>query len=214
MTTLDLRDLRRDYAKFGLHESDLDANPFNQFQKWFGDIDRPETLDANAMIVATVDPEGQPRQRTVLLKEVDEKGFVFFSNYQSAKGQDIAANAQVSLLFAWHVLERQVIVQGVAERVDAAISDAYFSSRPVGSQIAASVSQQSALVDSRDSLEARYQALVTSLDGDAPPRPEHWGGYRIVPRQFEFWQGRSNRLHDRLIYKKDNNKWNISRLQP
>lgn len=214
MSTLDLRDLRREYAKAGLHEDELDPNPFVQFQRWYQDIDRPETLDANAMIVATVDSLGQPRQRTVLLKEVDDNGFIFFSNYESAKGQDIASNPQVSILFAWHVLERQVIIQGQAERVENAVSESYFASRPVGSQIAAAISQQSATVENRDVLEASYQELEQKLDGSMPERPEHWGGYRVVPQQFEFWQGRSNRLHDRLIYTRQPGGWAVGRLQP
>lgn len=215
---MDLTNLRREYAKAGLSEDDLNADPFLQFGKWFDEINRPETLDANAMCLATVGADGQPHQRTVLLKGVEDEGFIFFTNYDSSKGTDIRNNAQVSLIFSWHALDRQVIVQGQAKKLDDAANDAYFQSRPRGSQIAASISEQSEPIDGRGDLQARYEALEVSLQGsDHVPRPNNWGGYHVRAEQIEFWQGRTNRLHDRLVYRKSDahgTGWQVIRLQP
>ena len=216
MSNSDLSDLRREYALAGLDEADLADCPFTQFGRWFDAINRPDTLDANAMILATVDEHSRPSQRTVLLKRFDTDGFVFFTDYRSRKGREIASNSQVSLIFSWHVLERQVIIQGVADKIDAADSDDYFASRPLGSQIAASVSSQSQTIDNRTTLEKRYKELERQLGESPPDRPKHWGGFCVVPYRIEFWQGRKNRLHDRLLYsRKDlDSCWTISRLQP
>lgn len=216
MTHSDLSELRREYALAGLDETDLADCPFTQFGRWFDAINRPDTLDANAMILATVDEHSQPSQRTVLLKRFDTNGFVFFTDYQSRKGREIASNSQVSLIFSWHVLERQVIIQGVANKIEAGKSDDYFASRPRGSQIAASVSSQSQAIEDRETLERRYKALEKELGESVPQRPEHWGGFCVEPYRIEFWQGRKNRLHDRLLYSRaaPDNPWMISRLQP
>lgn len=208
--------MRREYERGALDEAEVATDPFRQFASWFGEATEISAGEANAMTVATVDPTGAPSARTVLLKSVDSTGFVFFTNYDSAKGRDLTANPRVALLFYWAPLERQVRINGVAERIDAAASDAYFARRPRGSQIAAAASPQSAVIPSRDWLAARLSAVEqeAAATGEVP-RPPHWGGYRVVPNRFEFWQGRPNRLHDRLAYVRlADDQWRIERLAP
>lgn len=211
---MDLTKLRREYALAGLHESELAGSPFQQFSAWYEDISVSGSLDPTAMILGTSDAEGQVHQRIVLLKSFSEKGFVFYSNYQSQKGSDIDANPQVSLLFAWHALDRQVIVRGRAEKVIPAQSEEYFASRPRASQIAAVVSKQSAQLESREALETSFRDYDIARTGKEIECPKHWGGYIVVPSYFEFWQGRESRLHDRLVYSLEGDGWQVSRLSP
>ena len=211
---MDLSELRREYARAGLHENELAASPFEQFSTWYQDISGTDTLDPTAMVLATAGTDGHINQRIVLLKSFSEKGFVFYSNYQSQKGLDIASNMQVSLLFAWHVIDRQVIVRGTAEKLTEAQSDEYFASRPRGSQIAATISAQSNTIESRELLESKFRDFEDAHRDKSIKRPEHWGGYQVAPSRFEFWQGRESRLHDRLIYSLNDNAWTVSRLAP
>ena len=210
-----LDDIRRDYLKGGLNREDLAESPFEQFEHWMQQaIDAELTADPTAMVLATVDADGKPSQRVVLLKGVEDGGFVFYTNYDSLKGQDIARNPQVSLHFGWLPIERQVIIQGEAEKVSAKASDAYFQSRPRASQIGAWTSHQSRPVESRDALEATFTAIEKRFADQPVPTPEFWGGYRVKPTNIEFWQGRASRLHDRFVYRLEQGRWHIERLQP
>ena len=208
-----LADLRTDYKLASLDENDVAVSPLAQFDKWFGDATRAELPEPNAMTLATCDAAGRPSARIVLIKEYDERGMVFFTNYQSHKGQDLAANNRAALLFFWPELERQIRIEGRVETVSAADSDAYYKSRPVLSRIGAWASPQSEVLPSRTALEARFAAF-SAAHGENPPRPAHWGGYRVVPSFFEFWQGRRSRLHDRICYRLSSGIWNIVRLAP
>ncbi len=210
---LDLSRVRQEYMRDGLDEKELSADPLAQFARWFDDATKAELTMPNAMSLATVSREHQPSLRLVLLKGVDNGGFVFYTNYVSRKGRDIDANANASLLFGWLPLERQIRIDGALSRVSAAESDAYFATRPLGSRHAAIASPQSEVVASRAALEQRY-AEVARTTGDAPPRPAQWGGYRLMPVAIEFWQGRENRLHDRLAYRLSAQGWQITRLAP
>lgn len=208
--------MRREYDRGVLDELEVATDPFRQFALWFQEATDAGAAEANAMTVATADPSGMPSARTVLLKSFDSAGFIFFTNYDSPKGRDLAANPRVALLFYWAPLERQVRISGIAERIDAAESDAYFARRPRGSQIAAAASPQSAVIPSRDWLAARFSDVEqeAAARGEVS-RPPHWGGYRVVPNRFEFWQGRPNRLHDRLAYVRlADYQWRIERLAP
>ncbi|REA64039.1 pyridoxamine 5'-phosphate oxidase [Dyadobacter luteus] len=208
-----IANIRSDYTLKGLQESDLDTNPLKQFEKWFEEVLASGLEEPNAMVLSTVN-EGKPSARIVLLKDIDS-GFKFFTNYGSKKGQEIEENPQVALTFFWKELERQVRIEGIVEKVSAAESDEYFSSRPRGSQIGAWVSHQSAAIASREVLEATNAELEARFEGKDIPRPAHWGGYRLIPTYMEFWQGRPSRLHDRLAYtKKEENNWKIERLSP
>ncbi|GKT11912.1 MAG: pyridoxamine 5'-phosphate oxidase [Thiomicrorhabdus sp.] len=216
MPNRDYQQERRDYDAPGLSKTQLKTSPFVQFTSWMDDALASPNKDATAMSVATVDPSGQPHNRIVLLKEADTRGFVFYTHYDSAKGHEIIGNQKASLLFFWPELERQVRIEGILDKVSLEESQAYFASRPRDSQIAALSSIQSQEVASRQVLEETF-ASNKALYADHPiPHPEHWGGYRLVPSKFEFWQGRPNRLHDRFIYLPDANKqdWSIARLSP
>lgn len=212
-----VRSMRRSYQRSSLSESDLAPDWVGQFDAWMraatGSLVFPEP---NAMVVATAPSAAIPSVRTVLLRSYDERGLVFFTNYTSRKGREIAENPHVSCLFPWYVLERQVIVTGTAERLPRADSEAYFHSRPHGSQLAASISEQSAVVADRAALESAYARLEAAYPQDSEvPLPEHWGGYLVVPDSVEFWQGRENRLHDRLRYRRDPERgWLVERLAP
>jgi len=205
--------LRQEYMRASLSETDVAADPVQQFQRWFDEALRAELPTVNAMTLATVDAAGAPSARIVLLKGIDQNGFVFYTNYQSRKGRELTANPRASLVFHWIDLEREVRIDGRVEKVTAAESDEYFASRPLGSRHAAIASPQSETVASRDVLEARFAAAAAD-HGETPARPAHWGGYRVLPSQVEFWQGRPSRLHDRLLYTRTGDRWTLSRLAP
>ncbi|WP_322022206.1 pyridoxamine 5'-phosphate oxidase [Burkholderia sp. BCC1977] len=214
MTTL--ADLRINYSRASLDEADAAPDPFAQFDRWFKEALAAKLPEPNTMTLATVGDDGRPSARIVLIKGVDERGFVFFTNYESRKGRDLAAHPHAALLFYWIELERQVRIEGRIEKTSADESDRYFASRPLGSRIGAWASEQSAVIDSRATLEAREKDVAERY-GENPPRPPHWGGYRVVPDAIEFWQGRPSRLHDRLLYTRDAAAapgWTISRLSP
>jgi pyridoxamine 5'-phosphate oxidase len=210
----ELADLRRDYRQASLDEADVNTNPMAQFATWMAQARSAGVPEPNAMNLATV-RDGKPSARTVLLKGLDT-GFCFYTNFNSRKGLDIALNSHVALTFLWHELERQVRIEGVVEKVEDAIADAYYASRPISSQIGAWASPQSQVIASRKVLEDSELVVVQKYNGMQPPRPPHWGGYRVIPNLVEFWQGRPSRLHDRLCYRKDSKLmiWNIDRLAP
>lgn len=212
---MDLGEVRKDFDKNPpLEISDLNKNPFNQFELWFKEAMESGFPEPNAFSLATVNKEGQPSQRTVLLKFFDEEGLVFYTNYQSRKAMEIAENSQVSALFAWYHLQRQIKIEGVAEKISRSQSLNYFLSRPKGSQLGAWASPQSKIIDSRDFLVLQLQSLKEKFKNGQIPLPDFWGGYRIKPKNFEFWQGQPSRLHDRFLYTKENNDWLIRRLAP
>jgi pyridoxamine 5'-phosphate oxidase len=211
---MDLCELRLSYTKAGLLEADVDPDPFRQFGLWMTQAIAIGLLEPNAMTLSTADASGQPSARTVLLKGFDPDGFVFYTNYESRKGCDIAANPKVSLLFYWDALERQVRIAGVASRVSEEESDTYFVSRPVGHQIGAWVSRQSTVIEGRQAIEERIQEMTKNFERAPVPRPPYWGGYRVCPHSIEFWQGREDRLHDRIEYIRDGETWTIRRLSP
>lgn len=211
----DLSHYRQRYIQGGLDEDTVPASPFDLFGQWFAQCEEAGISEPNAMILATVDEEGQPSTRTVLLKYFDERGFVFYTNYGSDKAKHIAGNAKVSLLFLWLGLERQVKIEGIAEKVSTAESLKYFTSRPKGSQIGAWVSQQSQVITSKKLLMTQYQKMLDKFKKGNVPLPDFWGGYRVKPHRVEFWQGGDNRLHDRILYTKVNEtEWEIGRLSP
>ena len=213
MNRTDLAALRRDYAGQPLTKAAVDADPFVQFGRWLDEALSAEITDANAMTIATVDADCHPSSRVVLLKGFNDAGFVFFTNYESKKGSDLAANPNVSLSFFWPQLHRQVIIQGVAEKVSQAESETYFRSRPYDSRLAAWASEQSSVIGSRADLEARFDEIGQRF-GDDVPLPPFWGGFRVAPNHIEFWQGRESRLHDRLVYRLADGLWPIERLSP
>ena len=212
---MDLSHLREEYALESLEIDDADANPFQQFEKWYRQASEAEVLEPNAMVLSTVDTAGRPAQRTVLLKYFDECGFVFYTNYSSRKAKHIEGNSNVSLLFQWLPLQRQVEIGGVAEKVSSAESLKYFMSRPRGSQLGAWVSRQSEVITSRSVLEGKMQEVKQRFSAGEIPLPSFWGGFRVKPDHLEFWQGRKSRLHDRILYRpSQDGKWERSRLSP
>jgi len=208
-----LADLRTSYESASLDEADSHTNPFAQFEQWLGEATTAKIPEPNAMTLVTVGSNLRPSSRIVLIKDFDERGIVWFTNYQSQKGQELAGNPFAALQFHWVELERVVRIEGVVEKVDAATSDQYFAKRPKLSQLAAIASPQSARLTGRVELEGLMDKASKAW-GENPVRPAHWGGYRLVPDRFEFWQGRRNRLHDRLAYKRENNVWTRLRLAP
>lgn len=212
---MDIHALREDYKQGELRRKDLHDDPFKQFEKWFQQACNAELLEPNAMTLSTVSEQGQPFMRTVLLKYFDNNGFVFFTNYESRKAQQIGANPNVSILFTWLPLQRQVHITGTAEKVSTTESLQYFTSRPRGSQLGAWTSQQSSVISSRQLLLMQFEQIKSKfLDGEIP-LPDFWGGYRVVPTSFEFWQGCTNRLHDRFLYTpQEDQSWQIQRLAP
>jgi pyridoxamine 5'-phosphate oxidase len=210
---MSIADLRQEYMLAGLSEADADPDPISQFERWFQDALDANLPLPNAMTLATVTPSGAPDARIVLLKGIERSGFVFYTNYESRKAKHLAARPQASLVFLWTQLERQVRIDGRVEKVPAADSDAYFASRPLGARLSAWASRQSAPVADRGTLE-RALAAMEARYGENPPRPASWGGYRLIPATVEFWQGRENRLHDRLLYTRHGEHWKIERLSP
>jgi pyridoxamine 5'-phosphate oxidase len=208
-----IADLRKEYALASLDERDVDRDPLKQFERWLAQAIAAKVPEPTAMTLATVDSRGRPAARIVLLKEAGAGGFVFYTNYESRKGREMACHPHAALTFMWKELERQVRIEGTVEKVGAQESDAYFATRPLGSRIGAWASPQSEVLQSRDWLEKRWAALAIE-HGDNPPRPPHWGGYRVAPEFIEFWQGRQSRLHDRIAYAREDNTWRIQRLAP
>jgi pyridoxamine 5'-phosphate oxidase len=214
MSSVDLSGLRQEYMREQLDESDIDRDPLSQFRKWFDEAVQAQIPMVNAMTLATASRALQPSARIVLLKGLDERGFVFYTHYESRKGEELAANPRAALLFYWIELEREVRIEGAIEKTSARESDEYFATRPAGSRIAANASHQSSIVRDRQTLERRF-AELEQQHGERAPRPSGWGGYRVLPEAIEFWQGRPNRLHDRLLYTKaDDGAWRIARLAP
>jgi pyridoxamine 5'-phosphate oxidase len=214
MTTLDLAALRRDYALASLEERGVDPDPVRQFEHWFADAVAARVPEPNAMTLSTATRDGVPSARIVLLKGVDANGFAFYTDYRSRKGAELAENPLAALTFLWKEIERQVRITGSVSRVSAQESEAYFRTRPPGSRLGAWASHQSSVIASREELEARLRDVAVRFpDGDVP-LPPHWGGFRVAPDEIEFWQGRPDRLHDRLLYRRGESGWNISRLSP
>lgn len=209
-----IADLRRNYTRDGLLEDQAPDEPLSLFATWFEQAVTIESTEANAMMLATVDAAGQPHLRTLLLKGVDDRGFVFFTNYQSAKGEQLKAQPRAAMTFWWHDLERQVRIEGEVEQVSAEESDAYYHSRPVGSRLGAWASPQSQVIAGREVLEHNLAELEQRYANEPPQRPVHWGGYRLKPQLIEFWQGRPSRLHDRLLYRQAGGQWQRQRLAP
>lgn len=210
-----LANIRTDYTKLKLGEDMLLSNPFTQFEKWMNEALVQKVMEPNAMTIATVNSEGKPSLRVVLLKGFDEKGFVFFTNYESKKGEEMLQNPSVALNFFWMTMERQVRIEGVVRKIDEAASISYFQSRPKESQVSAWASPQSQEVESREILESKVHELEKQYQLEAVlPKPAFWGGYIVEPTYFEFWQGRANRLHDRLVFEKLENSWKMKRIAP
>lgn len=209
-----IADIRKDYSLHALNETDIAKNAMEQFSRWWDDAVNSEIFEVNAMTLSTATKDGKPSARIVLLKGFDEKGFVFFTNYESQKGQELAENPYAALTFFWKEIERQVRIEGAVGKVDATESDAYFASRPEGSRIGAWASPQSKIIESRVLLDNNVKHYTKEFQNSIP-RPPHWGGYRVMPLKIEFWQGRSNRLHDRIQYTKTaEGSWKAERLAP
>jgi pyridoxamine 5'-phosphate oxidase len=215
MTELDLSLLRRTYARAALDAADVAEDPIAQFTLWFAEAQLAQVPEPNAMTLATATPDGRPSARVVLLKAVDSRGFAFFSDYRSRKGAELDANPRAALAFWWEPLERQVRIEGRVERVSREESAAYFATRPRDSRLGAWTSRQSSVLQDRESLESALAETARRFDGkDEVPLPEHWGGYRVIPETIEFWQGRASRLHDRIVYARDESGWTRRRLSP
>jgi pyridoxamine 5'-phosphate oxidase len=211
---MDVTHLREEYRREALNQETLHADPMEQFKFWFQQARESEIKEPNAMVIATVDEAGQPWTRSVLLKKIDARGFIFFTNFESRKAKHIQHNAKVSVLFLWLDLERQISINGTAEKIPTSESLAYFVTRPIGSRLGAWTSQQSSVITSRSLLEAKLEEMKRKFADGKIPLPSFWGGYRIVPESYEFWQGRQNRLHDRFLYSKSGDNWQPERLQP
>jgi pyridoxamine 5'-phosphate oxidase len=209
-----LADLRKDYSLAGLSEKDLARDPFRQFEKWFQEAEGAKIPEPNAMVLSTAGRDGRPSSRTVLLKGLDGRGFVFYSNYESRKGRELELNPTASLLFPWIGFERQVIAEGPVSKISREESESYFHSRPRPSQLAAWASHQSAIVPARAALDGSLKAMEGKYAGREVPIPPHWGGYRLAPETVEFWQGRRSRMHDRLRYRRTKDGWTVERLSP
>ncbi|HQY05352.1 MAG TPA: pyridoxamine 5'-phosphate oxidase [Lacunisphaera sp.] len=210
-----LADMRKDYSLAGLLEKDLAKNPFRQFEQWFQEAEAAKIAEPNAMTLATTGRDGRPAARTVLLKGCDGRGFVFYTNFESRKGRELDANPRAALLFPWVAMERQILIEGPVARVSREVAEAYFHSRPRGSQLAAWASPQSTTVAGRAVLEESYRVVDKKYEGRTVPLPPNWGGFRLAPETVEFWQGRRNRLHDRLRYRREpGGDWVVERLAP
>ena len=210
-----IADLRQNYTKAGLSEKDLNSDPIAQFGVWFQQALDADLLEPNAMTLATATPDGKPTARIVLLKGVDERGFVFYTNYESQKGQQLIANPYAALVFLWDKLERQIRIEGKVVKLSREESTEYFHSRPKASQLGAIASDQSRVIPNREVLEQKLDELKTKYQDETVPIPEHWGGFRVIPNHIEFWQGRPSRLHDRLVYDLQSDRsWQIQRLAP
>lgn len=211
---MSISDLRREYAAARLDESEVDPDPIRQFARWFEDAHRAELLEPNAMTLATAGADGAPSARIVLLKAADERGFAFFTDYRSRKGQELEANPRAALVFYWGELERQVRITGTVSRMSREENETYFLSRPRGSRLGAWTSHQSTVIGTRADLEERLEAMTARFDGGDVPLPPYWGGFRVRPDAIEFWQGRENRLHDRIRYRREGGAWRVERLSP
>ena len=217
---MDSLNRHEDYGQEALDETHLGANPIEQFKLWLLDAESENIFEPNAFVLGTVDQDGQPTSRTVLLKGLSDEGLFFATNYLSRKGEAVSQNPKVSAVFGWYSMYRQVLIQGVAHKVDATESDGYFHSRPHDSQVAAWSSHQSKSIENRAALDAQFDEALARFNGKDVPRPEYWGGYRIVPTRIEFWKGRSNRMHDRIVFERtlddlgSASDWVIQRLQP
>jgi pyridoxamine 5'-phosphate oxidase len=214
MKNKDLSALRREYEFKDFTEINIDKDPIKQFQIWLDEAIDKKLTDSNAMFLATSTKDGHPSIRTILLKGLEDNCFIFFTNYESRKGIEINENPNVSLLFFWRELERQVRIDGVAEKISRKESEIYFHSRPYESQIAAYASTQSKVISNRDELEKKYNEILSKYEGNEIPLPGNWGGYKVIPNKIEFWQGRQNRLHDRVQFSKTNGNWKVERLAP
>ena len=211
---MDLRRVRKEYENRGLYEDDLVSNPIDQFKIWYSEIEEVGYLEPNAMVLSTVDKDCSPSGRNVLLKEIREDGFVFFTNYESKKATDIENNEKVSLTFSWNELRRQVSVEGTAEKIPESESDEYWAMRPYETKIGSLVSNQSSRIPSREELDTAFETQELKWRDSEVPRPHHWGGYKVLPNFIEFWQGRQNRLHDRIGYELTGQGWIFTRLSP
>jgi pyridoxamine 5'-phosphate oxidase len=211
---MSIADLRREYASARLDETEVDPDPIRQFSRWFDDARRAELLEPNAMTLATAAADGAPSARIVLLKSADERGFTFFTDYRSRKGRELEANPRAALVFHWGELERQVRIAGPVSRMSREENEAYFLSRPRGSRLGAWTSHQSTVIGTRADLEERLESMTARFDGGDVPLPPYWGGFRVRPDAIEFWQGRENRLHDRILYRREGGAWRVERLSP